>query len=91
MAVLVTSFVPGGTAERDAAVSEALGLDGNPPAGARLRVAGPAEGGWRVVSLWDSKEAFDEFVEQRLLPALEQAGVSKPTFEIWKADSVMIS
>ena len=83
MAVLVTSFLPGGTAEQDDAMVQALDLETNPPPGARVRMAGPWESGWRIVSLWDSQEAFEAFRDGRLLPALERAGRPVPTFEIW--------
>jgi len=46
------------------------------PEGARLLVAGPAAGGWRVVSVWDSHEALERFVAERLVPAYEAAGLS---------------
>ena len=41
MAVLVISEVPGGNAEQDKAMMEALNLEGDPPADARARLAGP--------------------------------------------------
>ncbi|HUR84365.1 MAG TPA: hypothetical protein VMY78_03400 [Solirubrobacteraceae bacterium] len=47
-----------------------------PPEGSRLVVAGPADGGWRVVGVWDSQEAQDRFVAERLTPAYEEAGLS---------------
>jgi hypothetical protein len=47
-----------------------------PPEGARLMVAGPANPGWRVVSVWDSEEARDTFFAERLAPAYEEAGLS---------------
>jgi hypothetical protein len=46
------------------------------PEGARLLVSGPANPGWRVVTVWDSPEARDQFVAQRLAPAYEAAGLS---------------
>ena len=90
MAVLVIGEVSGGTAERDSAVVDALGLKDNPPAGARFRVAGPSENGWRVVSLWDSREQFDQFVAERLKPTLEQVGIAPPSFEFWPIESVIV-
>ena len=82
MAVSVTSVLPQGTAEQDDAMVQALDLENNPPPGARVRMAGPWGSGWRIVSLWDSQEAFEAFRDERLLPALEQAGRPAPTFEI---------
>ena len=46
------------------------------PDGARLLVSGPGDPGWRVVTVWDSAEARDQFVAQRLAPAYEAAGLS---------------
>ena len=44
-----------------------------PPEGARLMLAGPADPGYRVISVWDSEEARDRFfiacVRQQLEPA----------------------
>lgn len=90
MAVLVISEVPGGTAEQDKAMMQALNLEADPPQGARARLAGPTESGWRIVSLWDSQEAFDTFRRERLMPALEKAGRPVPEFELWPIESVII-
>jgi hypothetical protein len=46
------------------------------PDGARLLVSGPGDPGWRVVTVWDSLEARDQFVSQRLTPAYSAAGLS---------------
>ena len=42
MAITVVAQVPGLTAEEDAAVVEALDLEGSPPAGRKIRLDGPA-------------------------------------------------
>lgn len=90
MPVLVIAEAPGGTAELDKAMMEALNLAADPPQGARVRLAGPTETGWRIVSLWDSRESFDAFLRDRLTPALERAGRSIPEFEFWPIESVII-
>jgi hypothetical protein len=90
MAVLVIAQAPGATAEQDKAMMEALNLEGDPPAGARARLAGPTETGWRIVSLWDSRESFDAFLRDRLTPALQAAGRQVPEFEFWPIESVII-
>jgi len=61
-------------AERIAAHVRSTGL--LLPEGARLWVSGHADPGWRVVTVWDSPGARDEFVAQRLAPAYEAAGLS---------------
>ena len=90
MSVLVSAQIAGGTAEQDRAIVQALNLEGDPPEGARLRLAGPTSTGWRVVSLWDSRESFDAFVNARLTPALERAGRPMPEFEFSPIESIII-
>ena len=92
MAVLVIADVPGGSADQDKAMMEALNLASDPPAGNRLRLAGPTDSGWRIVSLWDSQEAFDTFRRERLAPTLEKmgGGAPAPTFAVSPIESVII-
>lgn len=47
-----------------------------PPNGARLALGGPADPGWRFISVWDSQEALDQFFAERLAPAYKEAGLS---------------
>ncbi len=47
-----------------------------PPEGARLVLGGPANPGWRVITVWDSEDARERFFAERLTPAFEQAGLS---------------
>ena len=52
-----------------------------PPEGARLVVTGPANPGWRVISVWDSAEARDRFFAERLSAAYASAGLSFETMK----------
>jgi hypothetical protein len=45
-----------------------------PPEGQRLLIAGPAENGWRAISVWDSREALKRFRAERLLTAARATG-----------------
>ena len=83
MPVLVVVEVPGGSSELDEALLEAWHLTTSPPAGNQLRLSGPMDGGWRVVSLWDSGEQFQAFLEERLHLTLDEAGGEQPTFTFW--------
>ena len=88
MAILVVSEVADVTAEQDAAMVEALDLRGSPPVGGRIRMAGPTAHGWRIVSLWDSEEDFERFRNERLVPALTNAGRALPQVQIWPIETV---
>jgi hypothetical protein len=86
--VLIVAEVPGGSSEQDEAIMKAMDLTSNPPSGSRLRMAGPMDGGWRVVSLWDSREQFEAFLNERLTPALEGVGRQRPEFAFWDIEKV---
>lgn len=58
-----------------------------PPTGAEVLVAGSANGGWRVISVWESQDSLQRFFEERLAPAYQQAGLSldgvnRSTFDV---------
>ncbi len=48
------------------------------PDGIISHTAGATGGGWFVVDVWESQEAFDTFFGERLGPALEKADVKPP-------------
>lgn len=88
MSVLVVVEVPGGSAALDEALTEAWGTNDDPPAGNRLRLAGPMDGGWRVVSLWDTAEQFEEFLHERIHLTLDEAGEGVPEVTVWEIETV---
>jgi hypothetical protein len=90
MAVVITAEVPGGTAEQDDEIQKELNLAGSPAVGTLFRVAGPVPGGWRIMSGWESQDAFETFRRERLAPALQKAGRQMPEFEVWPVHSVRI-
>lgn len=88
MAVLVVVEVPGGSSELDEALTEAWGIESNPPEGNLLRMGGPMDGGWRVVSLWESRSQFETFLEDRLHMSLQDAGAGEPVISFWQIEKV---
>ncbi len=89
MSVVVISVAPGVGPEQDAQMVAALDLENEPPAGGHPRIAGPTDAGWRIISVWDSAEAFDAFVRDRLTPMFEQVGRATPEFEISPIESLI--
>jgi hypothetical protein len=71
MAFLITHFYEGGTAEQYEAVLGAAHPGGKLPAGQTYHAAGPTDGGWLIVAVWDSREVFETFLHDTLLPALQ--------------------
>ncbi|MFC4529245.1 hypothetical protein [Sphaerisporangium dianthi] len=63
----VLQEMPGVSEEEYLQVEKHLGPD-RPP-GLLAHVAGPAEGGWRIINIWESEEAFRRFQSERLIRA----------------------
>ncbi|MBW8804289.1 MAG: hypothetical protein JF587_10605 [Catenulisporales bacterium] len=58
-----------------------MGVQGTPAKGIHLHVAGAAEGGMRVVEIWDDLSGFEEFVREVLLPTAAEVGIAtKPVY-----------
>jgi len=73
MAIAVLVHGQDMNAEGYDAVSKRMGVSEDPPDGMLVQTAGPAEaGGFRVLSVWDSKEHYERFREDRLLPAIRE-------------------
>jgi hypothetical protein len=47
------------------------------PPGLLAHVAGPAEGGWRVINVWESEAEFRRFQSERLIRAAGLAAQQK--------------
>ncbi len=53
--------------------------DQNPPQGGLLHTAGPIPNGWRVFNIFDSRDSYEKFYNDRVLPALKQLGMPNPS------------
>lgn len=42
------------------------------PAGLILRAAGEVDGRWKAISIWESQEDCDRFVQERVIPAVRE-------------------
>ncbi len=72
MAIAMLFEVSSLTQEQYDAVAREVGL---PAPGQIFHLAGPMEGGWRVLEVWESQEAADTFF-QKLGPALQNIGIT---------------
>jgi hypothetical protein len=73
MPVALITDIPGGSQEMYDRVRAEMNLQG-PADGGIAHAAGPIEGGWRVIDIWESPEHFERFMRDRLGPALEAVG-----------------
>jgi hypothetical protein len=90
MAIVVIDQAPGVTAEQYEALQRHFDLNANPP-GQIARLAGPVEGGWRVISVWESQEAYEAFRRDQLSPAIQQMEITKDQLQIAPLHSVVIA
>jgi hypothetical protein len=74
MAVGIRLKFAGGTQENYDAAHRVMEIDTDPPKGMIVHSAGPVEDGWGVIDFWESREAFDAFVQERLMPRLQGLG-----------------
>lgn len=79
MSVVVSPVAQGLNAQSYDAVTASVMPGDQLPDGCLLHIAGPVEQGFRVITVWDSREAFDRFREDKLLPAIQEiAGDGAP-------------
>ena len=69
------------TADEDDVILRKMGVEQTPARDIYLHVAAPLDGGagLRVIELWDNKEGFETFIQQRMLPVAEALGVQRET------------
>ena len=48
------------------------------PEGLIVHSAGPAENGWYIYDIWESREAFQRFTDERVQPAVREAMGDQP-------------
>ena len=73
MAVAVIIDIPGGNQETYEQLTAKLFPEGKLPEGWLVHLAGPSEGGWRLVNVVPSQEQFEVFAREQLIPAVQQA------------------
>jgi hypothetical protein len=74
MAVVIVNEIEGGSQELYDKVNPKIMEGGSLPEGCQLHIAGPMENGWRVITVWESEDQFQQFRDDKLLPALKDAG-----------------
>ena len=75
MAYCVVHHFKAGTQEQyDALAPIVYPPDGSLMPGELFEAAGPSEDGWTVITVFDSKELWDNFLNEKLVPAIGQVG-----------------
>lgn len=94
MAYGVVHQFAGGTKEQYEASIGAVHPSGGLPEGQVFHAAGPSEGGWTIVAIHDSKESWERFRDEVLMPrmaaGIEGGFTSSPVetvFEVYNQDT----
>ena len=74
MAIGLRIKFSGGTQQQYEAMHGGMNVDSNPPDGMIFHSAGPVDGGWGVIDFWESREAFDRFAQEQLMPTAQALG-----------------
>jgi hypothetical protein len=72
MAVVVVNEMEGGSEGLYEQVNGRVMEGGSLPDGCQLHIAGPIENGWRVITVWDSDEQFQQFRDETLVPTIRE-------------------
>ena len=88
MAVVIVNEIEGGSQDLYDQVNPKVMEGGALPDGCQAHIAGPIENGWRVITVWDSEEQFQQFRDEKLIPALREAGSEDRVAPSISADEV---
>ena len=73
MAYAIVHHFPGATEEQyEASLAAVHPSRGTLPDGQIYHAAGPSEGGWTIVAIHDSKESWERFRDDILMPRMQQ-------------------
>ena len=83
MAVALMFENPSVTKEKYDKVRERVGE--GPVEGRLVHIAGEGpNGGWRVIEVWESREAAQKFASEKLQPVFEEVGIERPPPQAWE-------
>ena len=89
MPIVMSMKWDGVNAEQYDAAREEVGWETDGPEGGIFHVAWFQDGTLRVLDVWESPEAFQAFVDQRLMPGVAKVGIEgQPDVDIQPAHRV---
>ncbi len=88
MAVVQVHELAGMTREQYEQAVRQLKLSGPPP-GSHLHAAGPMEGGWRIVEVWESEEAANAYYGSEPFQEMNRSiGIARPNITSYPVETV---
>src|SRR4051794_34504723 len=78
VAIRTTDFPEGVGTQMYDGVQQEMGIAGDPPDGLIFHWAGEVDGKWTITNLWESRDAYERFRDERLLPAIKKVSGMDP-------------
>ena len=78
MPIVMNMRWDGVTREEYEEARDQVGWEQRAPEGGLLHIASFAEDGLRVTDIWESADDFNRFVENRLMPVVQEIGIQVP-------------
>ena len=92
MAIMMIMKWEGVTTEQYDELKRIVDWETNPAEGGRMHATAHDGSGLRITDVWESAEAFQTFVDDRLTPAVMQVGVpNQPDVEIYPLHDLYIA
>jgi len=79
VAIRTTDFPEGVGTDMYDGVNAAMDIANNPPEGLIFHWAGDVDGKWTITDVWETREAYDRFQQERLFPAIREVSGMDPT------------
>ncbi len=89
MAIAMIMRWDGVSVDQYNAIRDIVRWEDNRPQGVLFHVAGHDGSALRVTDIWEAPEYFDTFAQQRLLPAVQQVGITgEPQVEVYPVHTI---
>jgi hypothetical protein len=89
MATVMLMHWPEVTREHYEQARREINWEGRTPKGAKFHVTWFGPDGFRVLDIWESRQDFERFVEERLTPGVKKVGIpGEPRIQFADANSV---
>lgn len=80
---------PGGTLDQYDDVIEKMGLGGRAPENAHFHWVTETDDGIRVIDVWETREAFDAFAQEKIGPLTAEAGLPQPAMDFHEVHNTL--
>jgi heme-degrading monooxygenase HmoA len=86
MPIVIRAKVPGMTREQYNGMSDRMLQLIKTKKGFIAHAGTAIPGGWEVTEMWESQDAFDDWMKNTVMPAAKAAGIETPVIEVAQAE-----